>query len=135
MTQGFRHPVFQCQQCGDCCQGRGGIFLTSAEAKQIAAHLKLSLEEFLRRYVEVSALGPSVTTANGVCVFLGEGNRCLVHPVKPFICRQWPFLPALLADPEEFEQAKGACPGIDPDCSHEDFVEASRKLSGKILKR
>jgi hypothetical protein len=46
-----------------------------------------------------------------------------VHPVKPFICRQWPFLPAMLVNPDELENAKTACPGIDPTCSHADFVE------------
>jgi Fe-S-cluster containining protein len=122
--------VFQCRQCGDCCHGRGGIFLTPQEAAEMAGHLSLPLEEFLRRFVEVSPSGPCVTTTNGVCALLGEDNRCRVHPVKPFICRQWPFLPVLLADAEELEQAKGACPGIDPDCRHEDFVAAA--LAGRL---
>ena len=58
----------------------------------------------------------------GSCVFLLAGNLCRVHPVKPFICRQWPFLPALLVNPDELEHAKGACPGINPACTHPDFV-------------
>ena len=53
------------------------------------------------------------------------GNLCRVHPVKPFICRQWPFLPALLVDPDELENAKTACPGFNPACTHQDFVEAA----------
>jgi hypothetical protein len=90
----------------------------------MAALLNLAVEEFCRRYVEASDLGPRLTIAdNGCCVFLLPGNLCRVHPVKPFICQQWPFLPALLVDPEELEHAKGACPGINPACSHEDFVE------------
>ena len=69
------------------------------------------------------ALGPRLTVAaNGCCVLLMEGNLCGA-PVKPFICRQWPFLPAMLMDPDELENAKTACPGIDPTCNHEDFVE------------
>ena len=64
-------------------------------------------------------MGPRLTVAdNGFCVFLMEGNLCRVHPVKPFICRQWPFLPALLVDPDELEHAKTACPGINPACTH-----------------
>ena len=93
----------------------------------MAALLNLDEPEFCRRYVESSSLGNRLGIAAGVCVFM-EDNRCRVHPVKPFICRQWPFLPALLVDAEEFEAAKGACPGINPECSHEDFVEESRKL-------
>jgi Fe-S-cluster containining protein len=117
-------PVFQCRQCGDCCAGRGGIHVKPGEVEQMAALLDLTVAEFCRRYVEASAGGPRLTVAdNGFCIFLMEGNLCRVHPVKPFICRQWPFLPVLLVDPEELEHAKGACPGINPACSHEDFVE------------
>jgi len=118
-----RSPVFQCRQCGDCCAGRGGIFVKPQEVEEMAALLGLGVEEFCWLYVEASAMGPRLTIAdNGCCVFLMEGNLCRVHPVKPFICRQWPFLPALLVDAEELEHAKTACPGINPECSHEDFV-------------
>ncbi|MEW6658627.1 MAG: YkgJ family cysteine cluster protein [Thermodesulfobacteriota bacterium] len=123
-----RHPVFQCQQCGDCCAGRGGIFVRPEEVAAMAAFLEMDEGEFSRRYVEPSSLGNRLAIAAGVCVFM-EDNRCRVHPVKPFICLQWPFLPALLVDAEEFEGAKGACPGINPDCRHEDFVEAALKLN------
>jgi Fe-S-cluster containining protein len=119
------HPqVFHCRQCGDCCAGRGGIFVRPDEVEAMAALVELPVEEFCRLFMEASDLGPRLTVAaNGFCVFLMEGNLCRVHPVKPFICRQWPFLPALLVDPDEMESAKTACPGIDPTCNHEDFVE------------
>ena len=116
MSRDPRPTVFQCQQCGDCCAGRGGIHVKPEEVEAMAALLDLSVEEFCRRFVEASPMGPRLTVAaNGFCVFFMEGNLCRVHPVKPFICRQWPFLPALLVDPDELEHAKGACPGIDPD--------------------
>jgi len=117
-------PVFKCQQCGDCCAGRGGIHVKPREVEEMAALLSLPVDEFCRRYVEASALGPRLTVADsGSCVFLMAGNLCRVHPVKPFICRQWPFLPALLGNADELEHAKTACPGINPACSHEDFVD------------
>jgi uncharacterized protein len=120
------HPlVFQCQQCGDCCAGRGGIMVKPDEVKAMAALLALPVAEFNRRFVEDSALGPRLAVADGVCVFLMAGGLCRVHPVKPFICRQWPFLPALLMDADELEHAKGACPGLNPACTHQDFVEAA----------
>lgn len=128
MSQAY---VFQCQQCGDCCAGRGGIFVRPEEVRDMAAFLEMDEAEFYRRYVESSPLGNRLGIADGVCVFV-ENNRCRVHPVKPFICRQWPFLPALLVDAEEFEAAKGACPGLNPAASHEDFVEESRKLNKSL---
>ena len=120
-----KSPVFHCRQCGDCCAGRGGIHVRPQEVEAMAAHLSMSVEEFRRNFVEASATGPRLTVANGVCIFLLEGNNCRVHPVKPFICRQWPFLPALLVEADELEHAKGACPGINPSCSHEEFVAAA----------
>ena len=88
----------------------------------MAAFLEMDEGEFCRRYVESSPLGNRLSIADGVCVFM-ENNRCWVHPVKPFICRQWPFLPILLVEPNELEHAKGACPGINPHCTHMEFVE------------
>jgi len=117
--------VFQCQQCGDCCVGRGGILVTPGEVKAMAALLALPEAEFRRLFVEDSDLGPRLTVADGVCVFLMPGGLCRVHAVKPFICRQWPFLPAILMDPDELENAKTACPGLNPDCNHKDFIEAA----------
>jgi Fe-S-cluster containining protein len=117
--------VFQCQQCGDCCVGRGGILVQPDEVKAMAVLLSLPEAEFCRRFVEASALGPRLTVADGVCVFLMAGGLCRVHAVKPFICRQWPFLPAILMDPDELDNAKTACPGLNPDCRHGDFVEAA----------
>jgi len=123
MSRDRQSAVFQCRQCGDCCAGRGGIFVKPADMEEMAALLELPVTEFCRRYVEGSAMGPRLTVDDGVCVFLLAGNLCRVHPVKPSICRQWPFLPALLMNADELEHAKTACPGINPACTHEDFVE------------
>ena len=109
-----KSTVFQCQQCGDCCVGRGGIMVKPDEVKAMAALLALPEAEFCRRFVEASALGPRLTVADGVCVFLMPGGLCRVHPVKPFICRQWPFLPAILMDPDELEQRQNRLPGPQP---------------------
>lgn len=99
----------------------------------MAAFLEMDPQEFSRQYVENSPSGARLATGgNGSCVFLLPDHRCRVHPVKPCICRQWPFLPALLAHPEELEGAKGACPGIDPDCSHTDFVAAAMRLAEEM---
>jgi uncharacterized protein len=120
-----KSPVFHCRQCGDCCAGRGGIHVRPQEVEAMAAHLSVPVTAFRRNFVEASPSGARLTVANGVCIFLQEGNNCRVHPVKPLICRQWPFLPALLVEADELEYAKGACPGIDPACSHEEFVAAA----------
>jgi uncharacterized protein len=121
MNPNDQTPVFACRQCGECCRGDKGILVTPAEMAALADFLGLKREELQRRYLIASPLGPQVAARNGACIFL-EDNRCRVHPVKPGICREWPFLPALLAHADEFEAAKEACPGIAADCRHQDFV-------------
>ena len=126
MQNNDQHPVFACRQCGDCCRGEKGILVTEVELKALAEYLGLSQEDFAARYLVQTPLGPQLATRSGTCVFQG-GTLCRVHPVKPRICREWPFLPALLAHADEFEAAKEACPGILADAGHEDFVKASQE--------
>jgi Fe-S-cluster containining protein len=116
-------PVFQCQQCGECCQGRGGIFPTPVEIDLIAQYLKMPVSQLEKNFLELTPLGPAVKNkAGGGCIF-NEQGRCSIHPVKPRICRDWPFLPAILLHKNEFEAAKEACPGLNPDGRHEDFLK------------
>ena len=121
MTDLSHSAVFNCRQCGECCQGERGILVTDREALALAEFLGLALADFRRDYLVDTPAGPQVAALNGACVFL-EGGQCRVHPVKPRICRDWPFLPALLAHADEFEAAKEACPGIEPQTRHEDFL-------------
>ncbi|HAY20988.1 MAG TPA: YkgJ family cysteine cluster protein [Desulfobacterales bacterium] len=120
-------PVFRCQLCGECCEGRGGILPTAIEIEIIARFLKMSVRQFKETYLESTPLGLTVKnkTAGG-CIFNDQG-RCQIHPVKPRICRNWPFLPAILLHENEFEAAKSVCPGFDPDCRYEDFLWWWRK--------
>jgi hypothetical protein len=34
-------------------------------------------------------------------------------------------------DPDELDNAKTACPGLDPDCSHKDFIEEALGHGGE----
>ena len=69
-----KHPVFQCQQCGDCCAGRGGILIRPGEVAALAAVLHLDEEDFCRCFVEPSALGARLTIRDGVCVFMEDNS-------------------------------------------------------------
>jgi uncharacterized protein len=115
-------PVFQCQQCGECCEGRGGILPTPNEIVLIAQFLKVFVAQLKQNFLESTPLGLAVKNKpTGGCIF-NEQGRCRIHPVKPRICRDWPFLPAILLHANEFEAAKAACPGLNPDSRHEDFL-------------
>jgi uncharacterized protein len=121
-----KRPVFSCRQCGECCRGERGILVTAAEHQAMAAYLGLSPKDFAARHLVATPMGPQLASKSGVCA-LQEDGLCQVHPVKPRICRQWPYLQALLDHADEFEAAKGACPGLSADASHEDFVRESRE--------
>jgi uncharacterized protein len=115
-------PIFVCQQCGECCQGRGGIFTTDVEMELMAQYLKITVDQLITNYLEHTPMGLAVKNRpGGGCIFNDQGS-CTVHPVKPRICRDWPFLPAILLHENEYEAAKEACPGLDPDGEHRDFL-------------
>ncbi len=113
--------------CGKCCYGKG-IKLKDEEIKRIADFLKMTEDEFKKKYCEEKRGRYELKTDNSnFCIFL-ENNRCKIHPVKPYVCKLWPFFPALLSDKEEWEMAKSACPGINRECSFEQFVEEGKRF-------
>jgi hypothetical protein len=115
--------IFECQMCGNCCQGQGGIVISEPEQKRIADFLSLSLEEFLDSYTEFRNGKRCIKTReNDCCIFFHQREGCGIHPVKPDVCRAWPFFRGNLLDEMSFELAKDYCPGIKPDADHEDFV-------------
>jgi Fe-S-cluster containining protein len=120
--------AFECKQCGSCCYGEGGIRVERAEIERIARFLALTPDAFIREYCwEKNGRLYIVSKADGFCVFYDPEKKCLIHPVKPRPCSLWPFYPALLKEKENWEMAKDACPGINENCSFDDFVRQSRE--------
>ena len=120
--------AFSCRMCGECCRGEGGIFLAEGEAERIARFLGQPLSVFLEESCELKRGRRTIRTgAEGYCRFHEAAGICRIHPVKPARCREWPFFAAIVADRDTWEDAKAACPGINPDCSFEEFVRQSGK--------
>ena len=113
---------FECQRCNQCCQGRGGITYQPEEIPAAAAILDMSPDGFIDAFLRFREGRYEVLTGpDGACRLLGP-QGCRVHAAKPAICKRWPFFPGILANRSAFEDARQACPGIDPEISHEDFV-------------
>lgn len=116
MTSEELHPddIFQCTRCGDCCKGYGGTFMSDADVKSIVAYLKIEPEEFLSTYCRFSGQRPFLAQkSDGYCIFW-DGD-CRIHPVKPRMCRLWPFIESVLIDIKNWQIMAGMCPGIRSD--------------------
>ncbi len=106
--------AFQCRQCGECCKGFGGTFVTEKDIQMIADFINCDTETFVKDYCQLSG-GKYVLIqgTGGYCVFWDE--LCTIHPVKPRMCRAWPFIESVLADKKNWEIMAGTCPGICTD--------------------
>lgn len=113
---------FECTQCGDCCRGYGGTYLSESDIEAIAAHLNVSTTTFKERYCSTS--GKRYVLAqrdDGFCIFFDR--NCSIHSIKPAMCRKWPFIDSLLKDIENWKIMSSVCPGIRTDVN-EDHLRA-----------
>ncbi len=119
--------VFECKMCGLCCFGEGGISVNQQEILRIAEFLNISETEFRKNFLEKRGKNFYIKEKDGVCVFFNKEKGCEIHPVKPDICKAWPFLKGNMVDEISFEMAKTYCPGINPKAGFKEFVEAGKK--------
>ncbi|RJQ70935.1 MAG: YkgJ family cysteine cluster protein [Desulfobacteraceae bacterium] len=113
MSSDRRHAsdFFQCTQCGHCCSGYGGTFVGERDIEAIAEYLGLPAKEVRERFCVLSANRSVLAQgADGYCIFWEK--ICTIHPVKPLMCRRWPFIPSLLVDVTNWQIMADSCPGI-----------------------
>jgi len=118
--------AFECKMCGTCCFGEGGIYLQKEERDRIARFLDMTPESFEARFCRKKNGRLYITTGpDKFCIFFDKEKQCLIHPVKPRPCYSWPFFPANIKDEDSWKLAQDACPGINPNCTFEEFVKQS----------
>ncbi len=107
------HLQFACQPgCTKCCNVSGFVYITETNAKEIAAYLGLTAEEFEKKYlVRFRKVLRLRKPRRSQCHFLNE-NGCSVHSVKPVQCRLYPFWPEFVEKRKAWEAERKACPGI-----------------------
>ena len=114
-----REEVFHCLQCGDCCRGYGGTYLSDADIASIARYLKMTEKTLVARHCRTSGGRLLVAQGeNGYCAFWAEG-LCGIHPVKPRMCREWPYIESVLVDVDNWWAMASCCPGMRTDISRE----------------
>ena len=106
--------LFECRRCGDCCKGFGGTYLTAKDIETISRYIGSNPEKFVVRYCSLSGTKPVLAQrSDGYCIFWD--NICTIHPVKPRMCRKWPFIESILVDAENWLIMADSCPGIHTD--------------------
>jgi uncharacterized protein len=106
------NDLFKCMQCGDCCKGFGGTYVCADDIEALAAFLKISPQAVREKYLVPSGSRRVLTQgADGYCVFYRQ-KRCRIHPVKPRMCRAWPFIQGVLVDVANWDAMATTCPGM-----------------------
>ena len=85
----------KCARCGNCCRWHGWVRINDREIDGIAAFLGMTPEDFIDRHTVIAGDRRGLSLAersNGECIFFkdGEISSCLIDPVKPQQCRDFP---------------------------------------------
>lgn len=125
-SDGSCDALFACTRCGDCCKGYGGTYLSEADIDAIADFIGVSAGRLKTVYTRESG-GKRfiVQRGNGYCIFWDQ--VCTIHPVKPRMCRQWPFIRSILVDVGNWRAMASTCPGMNPDASAEHILACVRR--------
>ena len=118
---------FKCRKCGECCKGYGGTYLTDNDIELISQFINSSSTRFVDHYCNLSGNRPVLAQReDGYCIFWDQ--LCTIHPVKPLMCRKWPFLESILVDSTNWLIMADSCPGIQTDVDLTDVEEIVRHM-------
>ena len=94
--------------------------MTDQDILEIACFIHTDPASFVDRYCDLSGTRPVLTQKeDGNCIFFK--TNCSIHPVKPFMCRAWPFIKTVITNPENWNAMAGSCPGMIKDIPFEDL--------------
>jgi Fe-S-cluster containining protein len=83
-----------------------------AEVNRLAKHLRMSVEEFGKRYMRQVGIRTSlIERPGGDCIFWSKDQGCTVYPARPVQCRTWPFWPENIETEEDWGRTRSVCPG------------------------
>ena len=68
---------------------------------------------------------------NGYCVFWDQ--LCKIHPVKPQMCRRWPFIDSIMVDVRNWRAMAATCPGMRADVSDDQIRKRVREVINKDI--
>ena len=119
--------LFECRRCGDCCKGYGGTYVSRQEIEAISRYIGTDSRRFVAEYCKLSGKKPLLAQrSDGYCIFWDE--LCTINPVKPQMCKRWPFLKSLLVDSTNWQIMADSCPGIQPDVAVHTLEKSLKKI-------
>ena len=89
MLKSWEEFNFKCTGCGSCCALY--LNLTIFDIWRVANSLNTDIRNFIRFDSKYKIVDFKRDSSNN-CMFLDENRRCKIYPVRPMICRFWPFL-------------------------------------------
>ena len=113
MPSNYTQPeeIFECRQCGDCCRGYGGTFVTPEDIAAIAAYIHTDPKQFVETWCAFSGSRPVLAQkADGYCVFWDR------------VC-----IESVLIDTGNWEIMSSLCPGIKAGVSPETIRACVRR--------
>ncbi|MGK5090011.1 YkgJ family cysteine cluster protein [Bdellovibrionota bacterium FG-2] len=105
---------FQCQGTGRCCTARdtyGYVYLTLADRRRLAKHLKLATGAFTRKFCQKTNGHFHLKDFKRNCDFM-KGTGCSVYEARPTQCRTWPFWPENMNARAWHRDVVAFCPGV-----------------------
>ncbi|WP_240194209.1 YkgJ family cysteine cluster protein [Desulfopila inferna] len=111
--------VFLCSRCGFCCQGETTVSLNEKDQENMLFFLETTREEALKKYWRLTDGEVQMKTVNGHCIFFENG--CTIHQARPWRCREWPLVKAILIDRNNLESISSSCPGLNREASYTDI--------------
>ena len=119
--------LFTCRKCGVCCKGYGGTYVTGRDIQRISQFIGLAPQKFVDQFCVLSGNRPLLKQSkDNYCIFWHK--LCTIHPVKPLMCRKWPFLESILADPVNWFIMADSCPGIKTDISMHELEKFVKQM-------
>jgi Fe-S-cluster containining protein len=127
---------FECQRCSACCRHDPGyVFLSEIDVKDLSEKLKMSREDFFKKYCKKVDIGgfsriSLVEKANNDCIFWENGG-CKVYTFRPLQCRTYPFWRPYLESEEDWNTLEASCPGVNKGNLHP-RTEIEEKLNQRL---
>jgi len=124
--------LFECAKCGDCCIGYGGTVITESQAAAIARFVGMDVDRFLQEKCRFSGGKPVLSQReDGHCIFWDK--LCTIYPVRPDMCRRWPFIEGVLRDTRNWDIMSRSCPGMRTPVSEKELRNCIEAMLAKSV--